>query len=292
VSLLVTAVVLAAGLKVEGDTSCPQPADVAARFAQLAPTTGEGHRAVLAQLGPTELEVRLLDVQGALIAQRQLEAATCAGLLEATAATLFAWEATLPSRADPVPAARAPLPSIADGPVPSPSEPASSIRWRLDWSVLGALSGSSIRPGAAAAFSLGPRAGLWLGRLYLKAAWPFDAALAGCRIEWFRPTAGLGAGLRLLDAAVHLEAQVAFEVGLVTAQGRGFEDNRVARAFDPALGLGVHLADDVSPTLQVFGELGASIFLLSQVAKVGGVQVNLPLPPVTIEARVGLSLGR
>ncbi len=280
-----------AQLQVEGDATCPQPADVSARFAQLAPNQGGAHRARLAQSHEREVELTLLDATGAVIAHRTLTSSTCHGLLEASAATLFAWEATFPQRAQPEsPVARVPLQAGVDtGAAPLLAE--SPVGWRVELGLLAAFSGRAVSPGAALAVLVGPRRGLWFGRLSVKAATPFSAALAGGRVEWLRPSVGLGPVFRLVDAAVRVEAGASFEAGVVAARGIGFEDDRGARGFDPAIGLSARGSRELTTQLGLFAELAASFFLLPQVAQVAGIQVNFLLPPVTFELRAGISWG-
>jgi hypothetical protein len=289
-SLLSITVGISTGLWVDGDAVCPQPADVAARFSALSSTPSKGHRASVTQRGPTEVELSLFDASGTLLSRRSLKAASCEGLLSATAATLFAWEATFDSTPQVVPP-RAPLPA---GPSAqnAPLGPVTPLSWHLDASVLAALSGRSPRPGAQVAFSLGPAGALWRGRAQLNASWPFRAPLSGGQVEWFRWAAGLGPTFRLVDEVVHVEALALFELGAVSARGIGFENNRSASALDPAFSLGAQVATDVAPTLRAFAELGARVFLVSQVAQVAGVGATLTLPPVTFELRVGVSWAR
>lgn len=282
-------VTLLAAISVEGDSECPRPTELEALVAAV---KTPGHRARLTQQGDRAIELTLFDEHGDRVATRVLRAATCQGLLEAGAATLLAWEARLPPAAPTLPSRRLPLTVPSTGAELPPEPPQERTRgWRIDVALAGALIGAAPTAGFAAAALLGPASARWRGRLHATGMLPVEGTAADGVVVWMRPALGLGATVTVLDRPLKLEVGAGFEAGVLVAWGRGFEENSAATVFDPAVETSVRVANGIAPGLEVFLQLALTISIIRQAVQVTGVDVFLPLPPLTAGLRLGVAFG-
>jgi len=280
---------IVAALPVEGDASCPSPETLSARLASVSTT----HRARVLQRGEREVELTLFDEHGQRLAQRQLSAQTCDGLVEAAAATLLAWEAMLPAPAPKPDDPRAPLqvPGPTGGAaVAQPSR--APLFWRAEAGLLGGLSGVNPTAGLTAAALLGPREAAWRARLHLLASLPLEVAVANGQVAWTRPAVGAGFALQLAAQPVQLEASAALEAALLFAWGRGFEQNFVARTVDPGAELSLRAARAVRGSLSLFLQLALNASFVQQRLQIAGVNVIVTPPQVLASLRLGVAFGR
>lgn len=282
-------VTLLAALPVEGDAACPRPTELEAL---LTGVKTPGHRARISQQDERAIELTLFDEHGDRVATRVLRAATCQGLLEAGAATLLAWEASLPPAAPPLPVRRTPLqvPS-AHTQLPPEPPPLKDRVFRIDVGLAGALIGTAPTAGLTAAALLGPPGARWRGRLHATGLLPVEGAAADGVVVWLRPALGLGATLTVLDRPLKLEVGASFDAGLLVAWGRGFEQNSAATVFDPALETSLRVSSGIAAGLEVFLQLALTVPFIRQTVRVTGVDVFLPLPPLTAGLRLGVAFG-
>lgn len=276
-------------LSVEGDATCPAPARVQERLegAQL-----PAHRATLTQSSERTVELVLLDERGAPLAARSLSAGTCVALEEAAAATLLAWEATLPPAAAAAarPPRRATLPARATGSVDDVAEPG-VIAWRFELALAGAVVGRGLAPGLALAAQLGPRSWRVHGRIQLSSLAPVETVALPGRVAWARPAIGVGVAATLLTEPFSLEAAATFEQGVLVAWGSGFEQNRIAYAYDPSAEVSVRAGLWGIGPLQLFAQAAVGFSLLQRELQVGGIGFNVAVPPVTAALRLGAAVG-
>lgn len=274
---------LLGSMEVVGEGGCPSAVEVAAKLSG----TSARHRAVLTPMGERQLGLELLDEQGRRVASRELRAATCEGLREATVATLLAWEAAL---APPPSSPRAPLVVGPPEGVPVPPTP-SSVVVRLDGALVGAFS-ARLTGGLFVAALVGPREASWRVRLHARGELPLEQPSAPGVVSWVRPAIGLGATTELMPRPVRFELGAAFEAGLVHAWGRGYETNLKAQAFDPALTADARVGWSATDHLEVTVGLGVSLFLIRQALEIRGIDVNVVLPVAVGAVRVGISWER
>jgi hypothetical protein len=199
---------------VDGEASCPAPADVEARLAALIPQVEERepqHRAVL-ERGPSGLRVDLRRDDGERLAQRVLDASgSCADLAAATAVVIAAWEARL----NPEIAARMKLPAgeAAAPPVAPPPRPEAPRPSRLGLEggigVLASAAGGDVAPGLMIQGALLSPADRFGATVALSAAGRRVQGLDGANgagAGWTRAAIALGP-----EARLHGVAQLAFD---------------------------------------------------------------------------------
>lgn len=238
---------------VEGDATCPMPAEVTRRLGDLLRADAVVTSPDVARLSEQggALAIRLERPDGSLIGERTLERLfPCADLAAATAVILATWESDVHPAFRPTLAAP-PAVTVA-APAPTPPAAASTA---AAFDVGGALSGS-LAPGSGNA---GGAIGLLLtaavvrerlgGRLALQAGSERSLALGAGTVRWRRVDAALGPVLRFQSAPramafdLHIEALGAW----VSASGSGFPTNHSASSADLGAGGGLRLLFGARP---------------------------------------------
>jgi hypothetical protein len=210
---------------VDGEGTCPAPADVEARLGALLPQVEERepqHRAVL-EHSAAGLQVDLLRDDGERLAQRVLDArGSCADLAAATAVVIAAWEARL----NPEIAARMKLPPDAEKPVPKPEDrpapkpelktagaappPPAFVGLEGGIGVTASIAGSDLAPGLTIHGALMSPSDRFGATMSLSGAGRRDQVLDnanGATAGWMRGVLALGAQARL-----HGFAQLVFDL--------------------------------------------------------------------------------
>ena len=291
----------AAGVRVEGGTACPAPADVQTRLGALL----RGAEAAT----PAEADVvRIVDFQGAVritllapdgttLGERSLEADfPCADLAAAAALVVATWETDVHPEfaarleiAPPPPTPPRPAPAVVHA---APPLPAAQPAWSLGAGVLATIapSGGDASPAGGARLEAG-----WLGagrrwgaRLALAATTSRTLTLPSGDVDWRRATAAGGVLWRLTapgrSAAVDLRADAVF--AWISMVGSGFVDNHGASALDAGAGFAGRLTIGRG-TLRPWLELGAIAWPRTQVVfeRPSGQSAELP------RWEAGLALG-
>jgi hypothetical protein len=297
-TVVLAALVAAAAVTVEGNVTCPTPAEVEARLAPLlaaAPgsSAGDGRVQVRLARDGTALHVSLVAADGRLLAFRTLAGThACDALAEAAAVIVAAWRSDVGGR---------PLLAVGASAGPRAAELRASAlqagRAAPAWGigVAGGVSLAGDRPGPAAALSLGYQpspARPWSARLGLAYLGPRDRELSAGRVRWQRAVLELGpqlgGGAGRLGWRLHLAGAAA----LTRLEGRGLAE---ARAHDDfALGFGGGARLDIFRTgLRPFVELVGRVFptRIVALADEGEAQREATLPRLEAMLAVGVALG-
>lgn len=246
---------------VEGDSTCPTPAAVAAELSDLLPGAASALLPDLASLDDETdtIRIQVRRADGTPIGERRLERTfPCADLAAAVAVIIATWESDVhPEFRVPLPAPspmQGPPPSTSVGAIvvaapPAPAGKSASAAYDVGAALTGALAPSSGDAGAAvgalAVASWTPTGGRLGGRLVLQADSERTLALgaAPSAVLWRRARAGLGPQLRLTSSGrgvffdLHADALVAW----VMATGSKFPTSQSSNGFDFGVGLGGRL---------------------------------------------------
>src|SRR6185436_14838233 len=290
----------AAGVRVEGGTACPAPADVQTRLRALlpgaeAPTSADADVARIVD-SQGAVRITLLAPDGTTLGERSLAGGfPCPDLAAAAALVVATWETDV----HPEFAARLEVAPPAPVPPPAPTvvraappAPAPQSAWTLGAGVFATLapSGGEASPAGGATLEGG-----WLGagarwgaRLALAATTSRTLALPSGDVDWRRATASAGVLWRLTatgrSAAVDLRADAVF--AWISMVGNGFANNYEPAAFDAGAGLAGRLSLGRGP-LRPWLELGGVAWPRGQVVfeRPSGASAELP------RWEAGLALG-
>jgi hypothetical protein len=284
-------VVLLAGLvEVEGATACPSPAEVARRLGPLLPdlpsgdrsSDAPGHRARLANVDGT-LEVELFGPADEALGTRRLTGGdSCAGLADAAAVVIAAWEAELQPVAPP---------ALSLG----PALRASRARWEVagGFAASLALGGAPVvAPGGIVEGSFAARR--WRG-LAVRAAvvgeGARDLALGPGAVSWTRALAvGVGPRYRLVARAARFDFHVEPLVAWVHVAGAGFPTDLGADGVDAGIGGGVRASLQLGPSAFWVG-VSAAAWLRRQRVHVDVLNLDGELPRFELDFGAGVALG-
>jgi hypothetical protein len=210
--------ILLGALSVEGSSTCPLPADVAARAQALgvSPPAGSERRATLDPEG-SGIRIRLTDVNGTTLGEHLLPAAPCADLAQAAAVLLSVWEARLHA-AEPPPApapaaSPAPAPAVETPPRPRPRREPMAMEAGIGLAAgvdsvgltFGAQLMGSLTPGR-----LGFGADVSVAALGVR-----DVDVDGVTVHYQRYPIGLGLHYRLLGDPVRLDLQARADAAML-----------------------------------------------------------------------------
>jgi hypothetical protein len=216
-------------LDIEGQSTCPTPAEVSEHLARLVPRSGSGRtgQEPHAYLSANKrfVNIELLGPNGELLAERRLDrGAPCADLGEAVAVILAAWQAKF--RPALAPAEVSPPPSALVG---SPSEIRSGRMVGFDMGIAALMSivGGQAVLGAkleGALFPFGIPLGVD-GALSLTATHTRSFALPGVVAKWTRPALSLGPVLRLRGRTLALDVHGSAVLALLHVEGEGLQQS-------------------------------------------------------------------
>lgn len=289
--MVVGLVVAVAPLAVKGDAACPLPSEVEAHFVKnkTSQTLGQGHRASIA-VNADGVTLRLEDAQGVAIGEKSLPHGSCEGLAAAAAATLVVWETNLPPRKTTFVAvpSRKPLPASEGA---NADAEATQLAWRFDIAVSGALSGLIPRPGLFAAVAAGPRESTWRIFAHAGGTLAFEDHVGQGTVRWSRPGFGLGASLRVNDAAARVDVSASLDATWLKVSGQGYEQDFNATAFDPGTTVSLRVSGAVASYAGWFTELSTSVYPLQKTAFIEGTGQRLAIPPFGLVLRAGVFWG-
>jgi hypothetical protein len=299
-TVVLAALVAAAEVTVEGNVTCPTPAEVEARLAPLlaaAPgsSAGDGRVQVRLARDGTALHVSLVAADGRLLAFRTLTGThACDALAEAAAVIVAAWRSDVGGR--PMLAAGADAgaePRAAELRAWAPQAGRAAPAWGIGVAAGVSLAGDRPRPAAALSLGYQPSpARPWSARLGLAYLGPLDRELSAGRVRWQRgvlelgPQLGGGAGH--LGWRMHLGAAAA----LTRLEGRGLAQTQAHDDFALGFGGGARLGT-AGTGLRPFVELAARVFptRIVALADEGEAQREATLPRLEAMLAVGAAFG-
>jgi hypothetical protein len=253
-SLLVTA----APLQVEGDVSCPAPAEVAARLRPLLGGAGVGQPGDRVRLDREAgvLRVALVRADGQVRGARNVdERHDCAELAEAAAVILASWQAAeAPPLRAPAAAARLTSPGPvarlqAEGAATTPNPPDGTAPASVDLHLGGAatFAGDGARAGVSLAGTFGGIAGglgLRLGARYdgfHRVVVRGSKSTGDAGVRWRRLPLTLGPAFRVAASAMVVEGHLALAAAWLTLAGEGFANDQRNDVLDVGTSAGLRL---------------------------------------------------
>ncbi len=288
-------------LDLGGNSTCPTPAEVRDRLAQLSgSTTGhpgsDRHRAYLSGADGT-VHVELLGPDGRLLAERTLNrTGSCADLAEAVAVVLSTWEAEF----NPNVATSVRLPPVSPCPAPAPCEvkemkpaPVPHLRFDVDLGLLASIAGGEVVPGATIAGSLSPAHGQFGVAVALSASSTHSqsvGSLAGAA-HWTRVALAVAPRYRLGRGATTLDLHAGGVIALLHVEGVGLPSTTSDTSAQ--LGVGAGLRGRWAWN-NAAGWIGLDLLAYPghDYVEIGGLGDRGQLPHLEIQVAFGLSLGR
>ena len=300
---LLASLLVAAAVRVEGTTSCPDSARVEARLAEILPADGAAAASGSPDRGRfwaegDELVVQLDTADGALLGTRRLPlTAACEDLAAAVAVSLAAWESDVHPQFAASLAARPPEAVL----LAAPAEP--PIRWRWELGAAlglgGALDGPAFAGDAVLDAWLGSSRRTFSGRAELEAQSTRTLVLSDGRALWRRFSLGLGVDGNILGApapttrAGRLSWFALARLAWLDLRGEAFPQNHTTAAVDPGATAGMRwFWDGPGERRWAFGlELAASVWPVRHEAVSGATDATRRLPATEVFLRVGATLG-
>jgi len=286
------------GVDIVGEGTCPAPAEVSRRLAQVAPAAD--------RTAPTGRRVRLtrsddavhveLFAGGERLATRDLDAhENCDDLAAAVAIVVAAWEAELNPRVDvrvslPPSVPAAPITTVVTAPPPTPR---STPSFDVGLALIGSSTGGQIAPGARIGGWLAPagrRLGLGVAVSGATARSASVGAIAGAA-RWTRIAFGAGPEARFDVRQTMLDVHAQILTGLLRVEGVGLP--RAASDTSAQLGTGVGVQVG-RPWGNATPWIGADILYWAghDRLQIAGLTAEGELPHLEIQVALGLSLGR
>jgi hypothetical protein len=280
--LLPAAALAGRGVSVEGDSSCPSPAQVARRAAALADVGAPAARARVDRSGAA-LRVRLTDERGGAIAERTLAATgTCDELAEVVAVTLVAWVAEL--RPERVPSLQLPA-----SPQPEPAPPPSLATWDLGAGVGAGVAQGGAAVGASVLAAVHAGASGWGVAVRASGAGEREVAVGAYTAAWRRWELAIGPSFQRPLGAWRLAASAGLAAGWLTAEGRNFPRNQSASRFSPGASGYVQLGRPFGAWCP-WAALAASAAFRDEPLTIAGSAEDRSLRPLTLELLLGVSV--
>ena len=288
-------------LDLGGDSTCPTPAEVRDRLAQLSgSTTGhpasDRHRAYLSSADGM-VHVELLGPDGRLLAERTLNrTGSCADVAEAVAVVLSTWEAEF----NPNVATSVRLPPVTPCPTPAPTEveetkpaPAAHLRFAVDLGLLASIAGGQAVPGATVAGSLSPARGPFGLAVALSASSAHSQSVGSLTdtAHWTRVALAAGLQYRLGRSATMLDLHAGGVIALLHVEGVGLPSTTSDTSAQLGIGAGLHGRWAWN---NAAGRIGLDLLAYPghDYLEIGGLGDRGQLPRLEVQIASGLSLGR
>jgi hypothetical protein len=205
--------ILLGALSVGGSSTCPLPADVAARALTLGVAPGGSERHATIDPEGAGVRIRLTDASGSTVSEHVLPAAPCPDLAQAAAVLLSVWEARLHAAEPPPTAALPPAPEVETTPQPrlrrEPMAMEAGIGLTAGVDAIGLTFGAQLM-GSLTPSRLGFGADLSLAALGVR-----DVDVDGITVHYQRFPIGLGLHYRLLGDPVRVDLQARADAALL-----------------------------------------------------------------------------
>ncbi|HEV3063534.1 MAG TPA: hypothetical protein VGY48_35160 [Vicinamibacterales bacterium] len=279
----------AAPVTVEGDAICPGPVLVAARVATLLPGDAPVSSPPVARVDRAgrDVRVRLADPGGAIVAERILPAdGDCGELADMVAVTITTWMTEL--RPEWLPAPRLPPVAIMVSP------PAPTARLTGEGGVGAGVSvgEGGVAEAASLLLSLHGRSSGLGAMTRATGTTGRDVSVGAHTATWRRWEIAVGPSYQSPPiGALRLTGSLGFAAGWLSASGQDFPTNRTASRFSPGAAALIRVARARGLWSPWFA-LGVSVAFFEQSLTVGGSADRRALRAVTLDALVGISIGR
>lgn len=266
---MLLAALLATGhpVEVQGMSTCPEPATVAALLPEMLPATDAAHPDVAwIETAGLDVSIALRGPDGSTRFSRTITShGSCADLASAVAVIIAAWtteqnhELSLEQPGVYPPVQPAPSPQTA--PVPEearPAPPPASVRRPFVLEVGAGMGAALDSRGSAgsARVDVGARVRRFGVRLAFAGDSARDESIEGGTATWRKLMLGIGPSVGLLDRWAQLELHAHLALGITTVRGRGYDTNLsatdISAGMTGALRLGLGRSR-VRPWLEVGG---------------------------------------
>jgi hypothetical protein len=266
------------GVVIDGDTTCPTPEQVTAALETMlssADPGGDPHRAHLIA-SSDRVDIELHSSVGRLLAQRTVTRdGSCDELASAIAVVIATWEAELAGTAPELHVAATTNATTDRAGAADVRTRTTTTRAATELIAGGGVLMTADRDG----LGFGGLGELAIARANRRVALRFAAIASSPRherlatgaIAWHRQSLALGARVRLVGAhAIRVDGVADVALGLLTARGEGFTENRAAYSFDPGVGGGARLVVPLG-SLDLFAEATETWWLRGGTLQVTGV---------------------
>jgi hypothetical protein len=280
-------------LNVQGDLTCPSPAEVSQNLARLVPGREAGPAEARAYLSTGEgfINIELLGPDGGLVADRRLDrAGSCAEMAEAVAVILAAWQAKFsPTLATtvvepPAVAVAAPAPAVGSRP---------PVLFDVGMAALTSLVSGKAAFGGKLEGVLSPFANPAGFHLAISAASSHTQTSASPSVEaqWIRPALSVGPNLRLRGQTLALDVHGDAVLALLRVQGVGLTKTSSDTGAQFGLAAGLR---GLWTWNRAAAWIGADLFIYpgQDNLTVGNSDRVGRLPHLEIQVALGFSLGR
>ncbi|MFZ5468479.1 MAG: hypothetical protein ACOZIN_03485 [Myxococcota bacterium] len=257
-----------AAVPLRGGSTCPTPAEVAARIDER--LDAKGHLATV-EAAAQGIRLDLVNEAGAVVATKLLAgAASCSELASAAAVVLSAWLVELRGTEEPL---ELPVSPLTQAPSLPPGTSTPAMRLEVSAGLLGSLAADrTFALGALLSASLvpGPR-GLG-GQISLGALGSRDLGLAGGRATWQRFAAAFGGFYRFALSGWNVDAALQGTAAVLAIDGDELIPGATATHFDPGLMLGLRACAQTGPWVGAY----ATGWFFPRAAAAGPERANLP----------------
>lgn len=274
-----------------GSATCPIPAEVEHRLAELAPGRGGGQRATL-NASDQGLDLTLYGSDDTELGHRTLPADhPCDELAQIATVVLAAWLAALSPAIGPAERLELPPPAapppIAETRSPPPP-PAAGWLVQVAAAATGSASVGGVAPGASLDVSFEPRNARWGLHLLGVYDGPRQSSVTDGLLRWQRFEAALGGTYALTNAPFELALGADLALSALHAQGIGFSTDAAATSADPGLDLSARLLF-LRGQWRPFVALWAVAWLQQDSALIQNVPMSFVFPQFEVFAGVGIS---
>jgi hypothetical protein len=282
---------LADSMQLVGTGHCPDPVQVEQRLEALSEPGARDAVGVVDEIDAREIRLRLLDANGAVLAERNLRVGrSCAARSQASAVVFAAWQteftAAVPVFPEPPLVEAHPVEAHVAA-VTEPPRPA-TLLLELGAGVGAGFTADQVEPGLRLEAALLRSGGAWSAELGVTAGLPRQEALGAGGARWLRSSIALSGAHRWngSTAGVHLEAGAVLTY--VAAHGVQLAATRSASAWDAGLRTGVRLVLASRPAPWLL--LDATFWPLARSLEAGGAPAPYQLPHYEIGLAIGGSL--
>jgi hypothetical protein len=267
--------VSALAITVEGNTSCPEPGEVAARLLAVAPASRVPGRAVLIE-AEGSLRVQLVRPNGTVVGERLLDSRyPCPELADAAALVLASWQGELDAAPVAAPALEA----------RRPGRPGTGFFPEIGVGLVAA----GPRPlSAGGSVTVGVSRGRWgLGFRFIAADF-HRQLIGGGEISWNRSPVALSVRRRFGSDGLVLELDAGVAAAILFSRSQGLERNHATWTTDFGPTAGARLSYDAGSPILPFLGISTAAWVQPRVIQVNSTD-NRTLPQVDSWLVLGLA---
>jgi hypothetical protein len=281
-SVAVVVQLVAAGLDVQGNSTCPAPEQVAARLHELLPTSSEGKLDAAVDRTPDTVQVTLRS-EGTLVGEGRLPlSATCDELASASAVMIAAWRGQLAAPSTAPALSRKVVQVRAAAPTETNRR---GVGYQLRVAPALFFGDQQAAPGASVSGRLGFLGSSWTAGLGALVQLPMSIQVGSGFGEWNRFSFHAGPRWTSNSGFAQLELAADGAGALLLYRGRGFDSNLRGSAYQLGFG-GSATVSYRAWALRPLISIGALYWPGEQRLRMGNQNASAVLP--SLEPRVAL----